>query len=154
MKKPYAAFLIGSHPCGIVADAVDEIVPLREITPVPLAPESFLGLMRIRGRILGVFDFGMLLHLPPPRDPNSGLVLIPGIAQGQWGLRIDASLEILLIDENELEDIPPTLEEKIRQKLLGAYKMEEALMLLVNPEAVKVSGTTVGKGVEDACADH
>jgi purine-binding chemotaxis protein CheW len=65
---------LGGERRSIPADAVREIVPLADLTPVPTAPASVRGLIQVRGQVIPVLDFGPA-DGPPPR-PGSPLVIV------------------------------------------------------------------------------
>ncbi|MBI2911393.1 MAG: purine-binding chemotaxis protein CheW [Chloroflexi bacterium] len=56
-------FSLAGERCGIETAHVLEVVPLRELTPVPCTPPFYLGVMNHRGRILPVLDFRRLFGL-------------------------------------------------------------------------------------------
>lgn len=53
-------FSLGAERYGIEMDHVVEVIPLRELTPVPCTPASVLGVVSHRGRILSVLDLRRL----------------------------------------------------------------------------------------------
>ena len=54
---------------------VGEIVPVTTITKVPLAKDWYLGLLNIRGNLIGVIDFSRFLELDPTQVENAGRVV-------------------------------------------------------------------------------
>ena len=56
-------FSVGAERYGIETDHVLEVIPLRELTPVPCTPASILGVVNHRGRILPVLDLRRLFDL-------------------------------------------------------------------------------------------
>ena len=56
-------FELAGREFAIPLSAVEEVVPISKITPVPRAPFFLLGLASVRGRVVGVIDgakrFGM-----------------------------------------------------------------------------------------------
>jgi len=56
-------FSVGAERYGIETDHVVEVIPLRELTPVPCTPASILGVVNHRGRILPVLDLRRLFDL-------------------------------------------------------------------------------------------
>ena len=54
-----------------------EVLPLPEVTPVPLTRPWFMGLANIRGNLAGVVDFALFMGEPPvERSPDARLVLL------------------------------------------------------------------------------
>ncbi|MEA2424040.1 MAG: purine-binding chemotaxis protein CheW [Thermoleophilaceae bacterium] len=52
---------------GLPLDAVREVVPDPELTRLPLAPPSLLGVFNLRGQVVPLVDTGALLGLEPLR---------------------------------------------------------------------------------------
>ncbi len=47
---------LGSRACAVDAEIVREVVAVREITPLPSAPDFVQGLINVRGKIFAVLD--------------------------------------------------------------------------------------------------
>jgi purine-binding chemotaxis protein CheW len=70
---------LGNLLLGVAPKALKEVLEVTQLTPVPLAPPSLLGLLSNQGRVVPVFDLSPLLQLPPI---GSGLAALLE-AQGQ-----------------------------------------------------------------------
>ena len=57
----YVTFTVGTELLGIHIDQAFEVLPSREITPVPLAPEAVLGFINLRGQIVTAIDLSAKL---------------------------------------------------------------------------------------------
>jgi twitching motility protein PilI len=58
-------------------DDAGEVLPLPDLTPVPLTRQWFLGLANIRGNLAGVVDFAGFMGSPPTeRSPGCRLVVV------------------------------------------------------------------------------
>src|SRR3972149_1323771 len=53
-------------------DDAGEVLPLPEVTPVPLTRPWFLGLANIRGNLAGVVGFAAFMGEPPPERAPPG----------------------------------------------------------------------------------
>lgn len=70
-------------------DETDEVLPLPEISPVPLTQGWYLGLANIRGVMANVVDFGAFLgDEATARTPECRLVLVADRFQSYSGLLI------------------------------------------------------------------
>lgn len=72
-------FSLAGERYGIELSHVLEVIPLRELTPMPCTPPFVLGVVNHRGRILPVLDFRRLLDLADQ-----------GIAEGSKVIAVDA----------------------------------------------------------------
>ncbi len=153
-KSSFATFRVAEHLCCVEVGEVQEIVPLRGLTPVPLAPEEVLGLMNLRGRILTIIDLARVLKLEDDRTMREGTILVLDTSRGDLGLRVDSTSDVLQLGDEDFEETPNTLKGEIRQRIRGAYKLKDSLLLHLNLDEL---GVTKGRktGEEgDARTDH
>ena len=62
---PIVVFKLDDQRYGIKLSAVERVIRIVEITPLPYAPEIILGLVNIGGEIIPVADIRRRFHLPP-----------------------------------------------------------------------------------------
>src|SRR5438876_9484377 len=60
----------GGERYALPVEQVQEIEPLRELTPLPRAPRETLGLVNVRGRIVPVLDLARLLGTEASAKPS------------------------------------------------------------------------------------
>jgi len=86
-------------------DDAGEVLPLPEVTPVPLTRPWFLGLANIRGNLAGVVDFAGFMGEPPTeRAPDCRLVLVAERFAAHSGLVVARMLGLRNIREFEAEE--------------------------------------------------
>jgi purine-binding chemotaxis protein CheW len=74
-----------------------EIVPSRETTRLPSAPETVCGLINLRGTIVTVIDGGLALATPPA-NRATGLILLVENGERLAGILVD--------DVRDIHDVP------------------------------------------------
>ncbi|HEX4286521.1 MAG TPA: chemotaxis protein CheW [Terracidiphilus sp.] len=117
---------------GVPISHILEIVGQVRPQPVPLAPGFVGGLIHYRGDVLTVVSLRHLLRLPPLDGLQDILVLeSPG---GCFGLLVDSVGEVLTVSSSDFEPNPSTLDEARRALIAGAYKLQSALMIMLDPE--------------------
>lgn len=144
MSPRFTTFRLAGHLFGVPVGEVQEAVPTRSITPVPLAPPEVLGLMNLRGRILTAIDLRRRLGLPAGAagEPTMTMVLTP--SRGSFGLIVDALGEVLEADRGRFEKPPETLQGEVRTMIRGAYTLEPELLLELELDSVLAIGTRPG----------
>jgi len=150
----FATFRVGEHLCCIEVGEVQEIVRLRGISPVPLAPKEILGLMNLRGRILTVIDLAQVLELKDDGAARKGTVLVLDASRGDLGLRVDSTSDVLQLKQDDFEETPNTLQGEIRKRIRGAYKLKDSLLLHLNIDEFGATGGRNIGGDGDARTDH
>jgi chemotaxis signal transduction protein len=74
-----ASFRIGGELFGVALASLRAVLPLRAVTPVPLAPPHVVGVLRFRGRIITALSLASMLGgRGLARDPSVLLVVDPG----------------------------------------------------------------------------
>jgi chemotaxis signal transduction protein len=87
IEGTYARFRLGVESYALPVTHLREVASLRELTVVPGAQPSLIGVWNLRGQILPVVDLGYLLSLEP-----SGLakhVLVVELDGQRIGLAVD-----------------------------------------------------------------
>jgi purine-binding chemotaxis protein CheW len=123
---------LGQSIYGVPISHILEIVGQARPQPVPLAPGFVGGLVHYRGDVLTAVSLRHLLRLPPREGTQDILVLeSPG---GAFGLLVDSVGEVLTLSSSEFEANPSTLDEARRDIIAGAYKLQNALLIMLDPE--------------------
>ena len=123
---------LGQALYGVPIRYILEIVGHAHPQPVPLAPGFVGGLVHYRGDVLTVVSLRHLLRLAP-RDGAQDILVLEGPG-GCFGLLVDAVGEVLTVSAADFEANPSTLDEARRDLIAGAYKLDSALMIMLDPE--------------------
>lgn len=117
---------------GIPIQHILEIVGSTRPQPIPLAPGFVGGLIHYRGDVLTTVRLRHLLDLPPIDEKQDILVLES--AGGIFGLLVDSVGEVLTVSSVDFEPTPSILDERRRALLAGAYKLNDGLLVMLDPE--------------------
>ncbi len=134
---------LGKAMYGVPISHILEIVGQARPQPVPLAPDFVGGLIHYRGDVLTVVSLRHLFRLPPLDGPQDILVLES--PAGYFGLLVDSVGEVLTVSSADFEANPSTLDEARRDLIAGAYKLRNALIIMLNP--VRLDPVTLGESV-------
>lgn len=133
--EQYCTFFVGDLYLGIAVLSVQEILRFQPMTEVPLAPHVVSGLVNLRGDIVTAIDLRRRLGL---RDRSSDEPLPTNVIvrteTGPVSFLVDAIDDVLELDGSSREVPPSTLEESAREIVLGVYKLEGKLLLLLDHE--------------------
>lgn len=117
---------------GVPISHILEIVGQARPQSIPLAPGFVGGLIHYRGDVLTVVSLRHLLRLSPLSGPQDILVLEG--SGGCFGLLVDSVGEVLTVSSADFEANPSTLDQARRDLVAGAYKLRNALMVMLDPE--------------------
>jgi purine-binding chemotaxis protein CheW len=121
-------FLLDDRRYGLRLSAVERVVHMVEITPLPKAPPIVMGIVNLQGRIIPVFNirkrFGLEEHDP---DPNDHLV-IANTRLRTVGLVVDEASGTVDQTVGEIVD-PETILPGIGY-IEGVIKREDGMILI------------------------
>lgn len=99
-------FSLSKERYGIDITQVQDVVPLRDITPLPCAPPFVLGVVNHRGRILAVLDFRRLLDLAGEAVPGNMRLVVVEAAGMRFGIAVDGVAETACVESRDVT--PPS----------------------------------------------
>jgi purine-binding chemotaxis protein CheW len=95
-------FNLAAESYAIETRYVHEIMPVKELTEVPLTPEFLRGVTNLRGEILPVFDLGRLLGLGRTQREKAPLLIVMGETHPQFGFVADAVEQVSTLESSTL----------------------------------------------------
>lgn len=134
----WVVFACGDHLFGLPLDRTREILPPRPITRLPGCGPEVAGLVGIRGRVVTVFDLGVILGRSPSAQRQDHRMLIVMIAGKRVAVLVDEiiavsrdSSGVLPLDSDALR--PYDID---RDDVLGIGALNEQPFLALDPERI------------------
>jgi len=121
-------FRLASERYALETRHVHEVHPLRELTPLPCTPEFILGIVNVRGRILGVLDLKKFFQLPDPGLTDLHRIILLRGNGLEMGLLADVIVGVRRIPVDRLQPTLPTLT-GIRAEYLKGVTDERLVVL-------------------------
>jgi purine-binding chemotaxis protein CheW len=100
-------FRIGGEDYAIDIMRVREIIHPLPITPVPRAPPSVEGVVRLRGEVIPVLDARKRLGLEARPNGRKSRFLVVNVARRRIGLVVDEVCEVMRLPRSEIRPAPP-----------------------------------------------
>jgi chemotaxis signal transduction protein len=110
----------------IAMDTARQVVAAPEVTALPAAPGSVLGVCNVRGEILPVFDTGTLLGLGP--ISTFGAIVVIETALGPAGMAMS--------DIGESVEVGDLVASTETPGTAGAYAVDRRVAVLIDVEAL------------------
>lgn len=129
--RQLCTFTLSGLTFAVDARQVREVLGDQKMTPVPLAAPVVRGLINLRGQIITAFDLRRRLHFPVDR-PGMPMNVVLQHGDEPISLLVDDIGEILDVPDAAFESAPETIRPGIRQFLIGVYKLESTLILLLD----------------------
>jgi purine-binding chemotaxis protein CheW len=148
--RQLCTFSLDSLLFGVEVVNVQEVIRYQEMTKIPLASAMVRGLINLRGQIVTAIDMRARLGLPALSDEHQPMNVVLRTNDGVVSLLVDEIGDVLELDGREFERPPETLSGVFREVVLGVYKLEARLLLLLDVEriiALGAQGTADGRTV-------
>jgi purine-binding chemotaxis protein CheW len=142
MKSLMLIARIAGQRVGLTADAIESVVEIDAISPVPLAPPHVAGLAALRSRVLTVIDSYAALELGQgPRGALCQAVVVT-IDNHLYGLLVD-EVEDVVVTADELLPLHAGLARGWREGAIGLVEHQGHAVLLLDPARLVAGPTAV-----------
>lgn len=129
MSTQLATFRLDNQVYGVDVAGVQEVLRSQARTRVPLAPPAIAGLINLRGQVLTAIELREQLGLAPRPDGVEPMVVVIRVAGDPVALLVDSIGAVVNVEADQFEDPPDTLTGPGRELILGAYKLDDHLLL-------------------------
>jgi purine-binding chemotaxis protein CheW len=128
----FCTFTLGDLHFGIETLHVQEVIRNREMTRIPLAPGAVRGLINLRGQIVTAIDLGQRLELPGREGTEASVHVVVNVDGAAVSMLVDSIGDVVDAVSNSFERPPDTLDEWVRELILGVHKLEGRLLLVLD----------------------
>lgn len=125
-------FRIGEEEFGVDILAVQEIIRLLQITPVPRAPASIEGVINLRGKVIPVVNMRSRFSLPARQATSQTRIVVMELEEKIVGFLVDAVSEVLRIPAATVEEPPPVVAGIGSEYIRGVGKLDGRLLILLD----------------------
>ena len=143
-SRQFVTFDVANQFFGVPVGVVQEVLLNETYTPMPGAPDAWGGLFNLRGEVIGTIDLRVRFG-PPPRPLSGSVVNVVVLAAGEpVSLLVDRIGLVADLDDTAFERPPDTLTGPTRELVVGTYKTEDRLLLLLDVEQCVSNEDAVG----------
>jgi purine-binding chemotaxis protein CheW len=132
--RQFCTFYVDGHYVGIDVVEVQEVIRYQEMTHVPLASPEITGLINLRGQIVTAVDLRRRFGMPDRPEGQLPMNVVVRTQEGSVSLLVDEIGDVLDVDDRTFERPPETLDSATRRLVKGAYKLDGALLLVLETE--------------------
>ena len=130
--RSYLTFIANGLTYGVDTMHVVEIITDYSIRPVPLVPEYIKGIINLRGQIIPIIDFRLLLGCMEDLESNSTIIL--QVESNTIGMMVDSVSQVLDIDLRQTSSIPVESRQELTNGMVSLP--DGTVILLLNYEAL------------------
>jgi len=131
-----STFHVGKYLFGVDVSLVQEVVRLQSITPVPLASPEIAGLINLRGEVLTAIDLRARMGMAKSESSRDPVNVVIRVDNEPVSLLVDEIGGVLEVAQVPFEQTPSTVDERVKDLLLGAYTLPDRLLLALNAPRV------------------
>lgn len=135
-ENQFCTFFLDGLFFGVEVQRVQEVIRYQEMTRVPLASSEVRGLINLRGEIVTAIDLRRRLELSERPGDQLPMNVVVRTDDSAVSLLVDEIGDVLEVEEGAFEPPPETLQGAAREFILGAYKIEGRLLLVLDIEKV------------------
>lgn len=133
-EEQFCTFTLGNLLFGVEVMCVQEVLLAQQMTRMPLANPVIRGLINLRGQIVTALDLRRRLEFPPLDDGREPMNVVIRSGDTAFSLIVDEIGDVVDVDPELFEAPPETLTGIARELILGAYKLEGRLLLVLDTE--------------------
>lgn len=141
-------FRLGSLYLGIDVREVREVLYHADITEVPHAHPAVRGLINLRGQIATTIDLRTRLQVDEEGSDRRPVHVVVQSEGEQVTMLVDAIGDVIDTDPEIYEEPPSTMVGSARELIVGTYKLDQELLLVLDVEKVVQLEQPKVEGVE------
>jgi purine-binding chemotaxis protein CheW len=127
-------FLIDRRPYGFPLEAVEQVLPMVEVAPLPGAPEVLLGVIDYHSELLPVVDLRVRLRLPRPELETGSRLLVVRTTRRRLAVAADAVVGVREVLPEAVHD-PAGVDPALRH-VAGIATLEDGLVVIQDLETM------------------
>lgn len=131
-----STFFIGQARFGIDTSQVQEVVVVKDITPVYSSPNYVLGVMNLRGRIVTIIDTGEKLCLGSIPENETRRIFIVRWGGEYVGMLVEKVGDVVNVEKDQIKNTPGNVAGVQAELISGVCSIDGHLVAIINIEAL------------------
>ena len=136
----FLIFLVGEELFGVPLMGVREVVEPQKVKKIPNTVDYFMGVINIRGEIVGVIDLRLRFNQQAKDNPYMAMIIFES-AVGPIGAIVDKVESVTELEKADIDDAPNIAADVPMDYLVGIGKIKNSLVTLINLNEVLGSET-------------
>lgn len=134
--RQLCTFYVDNLFLGVDVQQVQEVIRYQGMTRVPLAPAAISGLINLRGQIVTAIDLRCRLGLAARNPEIPPMNVVVRDSENAVSLLVDRIGDVLQVEDDLFEPPPSTVRANVRGLIIGAYKLADQLLLVLDTARV------------------
>ena len=111
---------------------ITEIIKMIQITPMPNVPESIVGVINLRGKVIPVIDLRERFLSPNRENTKKTKIMIATIRNAEVGLIADEVSDVIGLSSNQIDPPLPLLSGIKMEFMKGIAKLRKRLIIIID----------------------
>jgi purine-binding chemotaxis protein CheW len=147
LEGKYLAFILNEQSFAIDILKIKEIIRMVEITEVPDAHPSVLGMIDLRGKLIPIIDPKSNFNMEKNEYTSKNVIIVlEAELDGRLaniGIVVDSVSQVTSIAASEIEEPPSHVKTDKTNYMLAIAKMKNSLTILVNIDKLVVNNKLI-----------
>lgn len=131
-RRQLVVFKVGAEEFAFDITLTNEVVLMREITPVPETEGYVEGVMNLRGNLVPVLDFRKRLRALTTATPTDHRIIIAKLDGRTAGLIVDSASEVIRVSDDMIEPVPDLISEIGAGYVEGVVNVNDRFITLID----------------------
>ena len=131
-KRQLVVFKVGGEEFAVDIMLTNEVVLMRDITPVPETEGYVEVVMNLRGNLVPVLDFRKRLRALGTTAPSEHRISIAKVDGRTIGLIVDGASEVIRVSEEMIEPAPDLVWEIGASYIEGVVKVNDRFITVID----------------------
>jgi purine-binding chemotaxis protein CheW len=132
MTTLYVVFRVAEAEYAMPAAQVLQLESFAGVTAVPGTLPHVTGIVQVRGRIVPVIDLRLLFGKPVNEAVLDTRIIVVELSGRTVGLRVDASREVLKLEDEQFHVTPTVVSDRSRGFVRGVARVGPRLLMLLD----------------------
>ena len=138
--KQLVVFQLENEEFGADINSVREIIRLPDITSVPTAPSTILGVINLRNETIPIISLRRLFGWEDIETDSETRILVVDADGRGIGLVVDSVVEVLRLEKTAFSDSPRSIGASATFYVESIAQVDKRMVLIVNMEHLVETG--------------
>lgn len=145
--ESWVSFVLGEEIYALPVSSVHEILRVGQITRVPHAPSSVLGVCNRRGRVLPIVDLRSRLGLEARPTSAAARIVVVSSAGRLLGLLVDSVRQVEAVPRSQVQPAPESVTETCSGAVEGVVQQHGRTIVLLELASLLQLGRSIGEKI-------
>ncbi len=134
-QRQYVIFKLNEEYYAANVNHIVSIEKYMQVTRVPKARKSTMGIINLRGEVITVVDVKSMLGIPNTQT-NGARIMITEISGNKIGIVVDTVVEVAEINNSMMQENVKVFQGKNREAITGVANVNDKYVMVLDMESL------------------